>query len=314
MIDVRPWIRPSSLPGDEICPGRPTMQARAVQICPDIAYITHHQAEQGTLGHAVVAQTLSLMYHGPDGSMDQATALGKMRFALDGLEEWTADATRRCVAYAVALVDREVSAGYRVQINVEMHLAGKGIDIARGGTADVLIVSCDNNGVIRRVVIQDHKLGWLDQGHASEHLQLAAYAVMAFDKYLPSDDIEIHLAQGRRRDFTAATFDHQAIEATRQRVKNVVAAASNNDSVIVPSIESCRYCKALCLCRAAREHIMQASEEMALFGVGPEDRVKLSEAASMARRFAEEAGLLAKEWVRGVHADQACKRFEEEGK
>jgi hypothetical protein len=64
MIDRRNFVRPSSLPALEICPGRALMEARAVDACPTIANIKHPQAEQGTIGHAIVAQTLSLIYHG----------------------------------------------------------------------------------------------------------------------------------------------------------------------------------------------------------------------------------------------------------
>jgi hypothetical protein len=298
-------IRPSALPSLELCPGAALMQARALALIPALGRIVHAAAEQGTLGHAVVAQTLALIYHGPDGWSDPVSVLTKAERMMAGLSDWTRDAVRRCVSYAVALIDGEHKrTGIRPTVEVEMHLSGKCIDIARGGTADLVILGSG------RVIVADWKLGFLDQGEAADHLQLAAYAVMAWEKYISpryrqfllEPFVEVHLAQGRRREFSAATFDKNAIDAVRERIRSVVAGAMAEKPPLRPSIDACRYCKALTHCRAARERIMNANDEIALFGDAVADRIKLAEDAAIAKRFAEEVKALQNQWVSEAQA------------
>ncbi len=282
------FIRPSSLAAIELCPGRPVMEARALAAVPAIGRLERAVARQGTLGHEAIAQTLALIYHGP-ARKAPGLALAQMAEAMAGLQEWTRDGVRRCVAYVVALMDDLERDGRAPVLHVELKLSGKGINVPRGGTADVVIVAGD------LVIVEDHKLGFLDQGDAADHLQLGAYAVMAWDRFRPRE-VQVHLAQGRIRAFTAATFDAAAIEATRRRCALAVAGAEQAAPLLRPSIDACRYCKAITNCRALRERIMIATDELALLGAEPEDRLRLAEDAALARRFAEEARELAKTW------------------
>jgi hypothetical protein len=291
----------------ELCPGRPMMEARALALVPALARITHAIAEQGIMAHGVQAQTLDLIYHGPAGRMDAGAALAKMAGALATLEPWAADACRRCVSYVVALVDQMEAEGYRVQVEIEMHLGGKLVGISRGGTADVVLL-CFKDDELRRVVAEDTKTGFLDQGEAADHLQLSTYAVMAWDKYRPIEPIDIHLAQGRRREFSAARFAHADIEGVRARVMRAVAGAFYPAPELRPSIKACMYCKAITHCRAVREQIMHAAEELALFGDAVSDRVRLMEDAAIARRFTEEVKAIQKEWTAENQSNQARER------
>lgn len=307
MIDLASFVRPSSMDAIERCPGRPTMEARALAQVPALARITHAIAEQGTKAHAVKAQILSLIYHTPGVQSDPYEAMTKMAGALAQLEPWASDACRRCVTYVVALVGQLVSEGYRVQVEVEMHLPGTGVGIKRGGTADTVLL-CWKNDQLRRVVVEDTKTGFLDQGEAADHLQLSTYAVMAWDKYLPAEPVDIHLAQGRRREFSAARFDAPTIVGVRGRIRQAVAGAFAREPELRPSIDACRYCKALTHCRAAREYIMHAAEELSLFGDSVEDRVRFIDAAAIAKRFAEEVRNLQKEWTKENQQAQSLER------
>jgi hypothetical protein len=271
------------------------MEARVARAVPAIMRMERKAAEQGTKGHAVAAATLGLIYYARPWQ-EPAAALAKMQAGLAELEPWAADATRRCISYVVALVDREVAAGYRVGVLVEMHLSGKGVDIPRGGTADVVIVCRGADGCVVRVIVVDHKLGWLDQGHAADHPQLGTYAVMAWDRWSTTAEVEVHLAQGRRMDFTSALYRDEEIEFMRSRARAIVAGALDDSAELTPAIDACRYCKSITHCRALRERIMNARDELALFGDAATDRVKLAEDAALARRFAEEARELAKVW------------------
>ncbi len=282
------FIRPSSLAAIELCAGRPLMEARALSAVPANGRLVRAAAQQGTLGHEVIAQTLALIYHGPARTAP-GDALARMASGMEQLQPWARDGVRRCVAYVVALMDAEERAGRRPVLHVELKMSGKGIGVPRGGTADVVIQSGD------LVIVEDHKLGFLDQGDAADHLQLGAYACMAWDRFRPAE-VHVHLAQGRLRDFSAARFTRDHIDATRARVFAAVARAEQADPPLSPTIDACRYCKAITHCRALRERIMLATAELALMGAEPEDRLRLAEDAALARRFAEEAKALAKQW------------------
>lgn len=292
-MSYRTYIRPSSLGPIEICPARPRMEARALALVPALAKIEHAAATQGTLGHEAVAHALTLIYHTPGGERSPEAAESVLPAFLHGLEPWTKDGARRCLAYAVSLVERERAMGQTVTVYIEYKLSGAGIEIDRGGTADLIIVSVGRHG--RRVIVADWKLGFLDQGEAADHMQLGGYAVMAWDKFSP-DVVEIHLAQGRLRDFSSALYRRQSIESTRIRVINIVRTAHDEAAPIITGIDACRYCKAITHCRPLRERIMDAKSEMALFGADYANRVRMAEDAALAKRFAAEVGELQKVW------------------
>ena len=288
-MNIHEFIRPSTLAGIEACNVRPTMEAHATDILPALATWSSPIAEQGTKAHDIAAQTLALIYHGPV-QQDPAAALAKMAGGLATLEPWAADAARRCVAYVVALVDQMKAEGLRVKVEVEMHLSGQGFNVRRGGTADVVLLGFDGDRLVK-VVVEDHKTGFLDQGHAADHLQLHTYAGMAWDRYAKAGPVrmEVHLAQGRRREFSAASFKPEDIDRIRARVMAVVAAALKPSPEARPGIDQCRYCRALTLCRAARSAVDDAIEEWAYFGTKPE-------ALALVRRFADAAQETAALW------------------
>jgi hypothetical protein len=281
MIDCRPFIRPSSLPALALCPGRALMEARACAQAPWLEAMQSDAAREGTLAHEAIAQVLLCCWQ---EKMPADLALDRCGALLARLSPWAKQAARTCVAYALALRERlERESGGPVTSQVERHLGGDGIGIRRGGTADLVLIGGN------RVVVVDWKCGFLDQGNATTHRQLHAYAVMAWDRYrqpLGIRSVDIHLAQGRLRAFSAARFTEAWIEAARADCQRVVAAASADAPPLAPSIGACRYCKALPWCRAARESIMDAIAEHALFGEAPDDVARQDEAAALARRFA----------------------------
>jgi hypothetical protein len=295
---VEQYIRPSSLGALHLCPGRAIMEARAVEREPLLARLESPQAKEGILGHMWVAQTLTMLLDASDGWTDAAEAFDRLAPGYRHLSEWTRAGARRCVSYAVALHKREMSVGWqKVETFIEQKLSGKHCGIPRGGTADLILVC--HGRTMRKVVIQDHKLGFLDQGDAATSAQLAAYAVMAWDRWEPKT-VEIHMAQGRIRAFTAATYDAEVIDAVRVSISYLATIARGQAHgeipELIPSIGACRYCKALALCAAARRRIMHALQESALFGVEIADRLELDEDATLARRFAEDVRALQKKW------------------
>ena len=287
MYHLRQFIRPSSMSAIELCPGRPRLEAQICNLIHGWYDRSSPVAIQGTKAHDVQAHTLALIYHRPDGFHPASEALDDMRNHLAALEPWAADAARRCVAYCVALVDSLLAQGLRVRVEVEMHLPGGSTGIQRGGTADVLIFGYDANGVLRKLIVEDTKTGFLDQGEASDHLQLHGYAAMAWEKYLP-ESLEVHLAQGRIREYSAASFTTSDIENIGRRCRKIVDIATSDRPSFFPCINACRYCKGLPLCAAARGKIMSDAKRLEMFGVDYSDRIKMDDDAKLARRFVEE--------------------------
>jgi hypothetical protein len=302
--DIEEFLRPSSMEAIEACPGRPTMEARAVRLVPFLRDLCSEPARQGTKGHDVLFGVTVDAFAG-DWSRAQAVIAG-IEGRMAGLAGWTKDGVRACMAYVCALVASATRRFARVDVLAEEHLDGAGIDIPRGGTADLVLLCYDAAGVLVLVIIEDHKLGFVSQGDAADHLQLGGYAAMAADRWRPRDGVEVHLAAGRRHEFTSAHYHAATIAGVRARLKAAGAAARVAAPELRPCLKACRFCRALVLCRPAREFIMDARDQLALFGFDPAARLDLQDAASLAKRFAQDADAILKA-AREAEADRASR-------
>ena len=309
--DIEEFIRPSSAEAIEACPGRPTMEARAVRLVPFLRDMCSEPARQGSKGHDVLFGVTVDAFAG-DWSNAQAVIAG-IESRMAGLAGWTKDGVRACMAYVCALVASATRRFARVDVLGEEHLDGAGIDIPRGGTADLVLLCYDAAGVLALVIIEDHKLGFVSQGEAADHLQLGAYAVMAWDRWHPRQGVEVHLAAGRRHEFTSAHYDAPTVAGVRARLKAAGAAARVAAPELRPCRKACVYCRALLFCRPARELIMDARDDLALFGFDPADRLALQDAAALAKRFAQDADAVLKQ-ARAVEADRASRAGGSNGK
>lgn len=304
MFDIEEFIRPSSMEAVEACPGRPMMEARAVRLVPFLRDICSEPARQGTLGHEVLAGVGRDAFAGDWSRAQQIVAGIEGRMA--HLAGWTKDGVRACLAYLCALVATNVRRFARVDVLEEEHLDGAGIDIPRGGTADVVLLCYDADGALALVIVCDYKCGFVSQGEAADHLQLGGYAVMAWDRWHPRAGVEVHLAAGRRHEFTSAHYDAPTIAAVRARLRQAGAAARAVAPELRPSRTACRYCRAFTLCRAYREHFMDAREQAALFGFDAVDRLALQEAVDLAKAFAKAGDAVLKQ-ARAIEDDRTSR-------
>jgi hypothetical protein len=304
MTDLLEFLRPSSMGAIEHCPGRPAMEARACDLVPFLRDMESIPARQGKLGHEVLAGILGSAFTGDWSRAGEviATIEGRM----SGLEAWTKDAVRQCAAYACALIASLSRRFYRLEILVEEWLDGDGIGVPRGGTADLIVLCFSDQTTLSLVVVDDHKCGFVSQGDAADHLQLGGYGVMSWDRWHPRGGVEVHLAAGRRHEFTSAHYDAPTIAAVRARLRRAAAAARVAAPELRPCRKACVYCRALLFCRPAREMIMDARDDLALFGFDPADRLALQDAAALAKRFAQDADAVLKQ-ARAVEADRASR-------
>jgi hypothetical protein len=288
------FVRPSSFEAIELCPGRPSMEARAVALIPALRDMCSEPARQGTLGHEVIAGMINDAFAG-DWSQAAAIIAG-MEGRMAGLAYWCKDAVRHCIAYAFDLIRRHVPRYCRIEVLTERKLAGRGIKVPRGGSADLVLLCYDDAGVLDLVVVVDWKCGFTYQGEAADHLQLGCYAVMCADAFGPRHGVDVHLAMGRRHEFSSAHYDGATIEGVRLRITAAGARARTADPELRACLKACRYCRALTTCGAAREFMMTTINEVQHFGADPADRVQLAEVAALAKRFAADADALAKHW------------------
>lgn len=308
--EIEEFIRPSSLAAIEECPGRPAMEARAVRLVPILRDLCSEPARQGTLGHEVLAGVGRDAFAG-DWSRAQAIVAG-IEGRMAHLAGWTKDGVRACLAYLCTLVATAVRRFARVEVLEEVHLDGLGIDIPRGGTADLVLLCYDAAGVLLLVVVADYKLGFVSQGEAADHLQLGGYSVMAWDRWHPRLGVEVHLAAGRRHEFSSAHYDAATCAGVRDRIRRGVAAARVEVPELRPSRKACNYCKAILFCRAFREHLMDAMDQLALFGFDPAGRLELADAIALAKRFAQDGDAVLKQ-ARAQEADRISRQTDSQG-
>lgn len=299
------FLRPSSMAAAEWCPGRPTMEARAVDMLPWLSDLCSEPARLGTIAHAVIARILS---HCFTGDWSQAPAiLANQRAHLVGHPRWIVSAVENCTAYAVQVVGMYAAKYHRIEILTEEHLNGLGIGLANGGTADFILLCFDAAGNLLQVIVVDWKTGFVYQGDAADHLQLACYAIMARDRWSPRDGVIVHLALGRRQEFTSAMYDETSIHGARHRMLSIGAAAKTKAPKLHPCLKACRYCKALCFCRPCKEHLMiaveklktlkqDAAETLALFSADDQSRLAMVETAKLAECYAKDVKALAAIW------------------
>jgi len=292
--DILEMIRPSSMEPIEICSMRPRCEAAAVKLVPALRDMTTEAAHQGTLGHEVLADIARDAFAG-DWSRAEEVIKG-MHVRMNGLLPWCKDAVRTCTVYLCDLVRRYVPRYPLMQILAEIHLPGEGLLIPRGGTADLVLLCMNEHGELELVIVVDWKTGFVYQGEAADHLQLGCYAVMASDQYRPKNGVIVHLAMGRRHEFSSALYEQEAITGVRNRIRAGVTNALSIHAVHRPCLKACRFCKAMCFCIPLRNHLMSAIDELAMFGADPADRVAIAEMARLAKRFVAEADALAKHW------------------
>jgi hypothetical protein len=280
------------------------MEARACDLVPFLRDMESVPARQGKLGHEVLAGVLGSAFAGDWSRAGEviATIEGRM----SGLEAWTKDAVRQCAAYACALIASLSRRFYRLEILVEEWLDGDGIGVPRGGTADLIVLCFSDQTTLSLVVVDDHKCGFVSQGEAADHLQLGGYGVMSWDRWRPRDGVEVHLAAGRRHEFSSAFYGAQAMDAVRNRLRRAAAAARAEAPELRPCRTGCRYCRAFILCSAYREHFMDAHDQAALFGFDALDRLALAEAVDLAKAFAK-AGEAALKQARAIEDDRTSR-------
>lgn len=294
-LTYRKYIRPSFLPVLAACPAAAQLTFYVVERFGEPP--TEEAADLGSDIHAAVMLILLPLAKvlPADGS---ACAIGFDDHALaerfPGLSGWDRACVRRCVEFAVALVNktRNDYPGEPVEVMLEQHLDGSVLGIERGGTADLIIVV-----PFRIVRVVDWKAGFLDQGEAADHDSLAAYGVMAAATF-KTQRIDVFLFQPRAEMASRASgarFAASELKASEVWTRDVVAAATEDNPEAIAGLH-CTKCRALHRCPAAREYLMRAIDAFSLIADPKDPRAwgDIIAAAKVATKFGKDVQDLAK--------------------
>lgn len=281
------FIRPSSLYAIADCPGRPRMECAVVN-----AYGEPESAEAanvGTRGHLAVADAIEhwrlCQDTGEHGaSWGDTIALARNEAAAAGVDGWTVLCIQRCLEFARDLIVQHDIHPDNVLVEQPLHMEEIGM---KGGTADLILVV-----PFQKVIVVDWKFAFVDQGDASDHDQLQAYATASSTAFRTREVI-VYLYQARAPKpirASAARFDAAALASNAAWTRAVVARALSPDPELAPSYAACVYCRALPHCKAAKEYVMNASEALAALGcpIDPDGYGELADAAKLAAKFGED--------------------------
>ena len=290
--------RPSSLAADALCPARPRMQSAVLA-----AFGEGEDAAVATLGSRCDAVTCAAVVLASVGNLTGAVETIEAAQDLSSFDRWLCrmamDETLRLINQHGITPDNVLPQHY---------LDMTDLDMPNGGTADMILVDPG-----RLVIVIDYKAGWLDQGTAETHAQLAAYGYAAHQTFR-TQEVQVYLCQPRQdrdRRMTGARFRRDAVENVAAWTKAVVRRTRVENPEVVPGYNQCLRCKALTRCKAARTWFMNLKE--CLDAVGSPDDIdgwdNLMDAAKIATEFGDrgkeegrahlQAGGIMKRWKLG---------------
>jgi hypothetical protein len=175
----------------------------------------------------------------------------------------------------------------RDNILVECPLDMVTCGMTRNGTSDLVLIVTG-----KLVVICDLKAGFLDQGDADDHDQMASYAVAAAMDF-QCEEVHVYLFQPRAEKehrSSAARYDAKQLRDAAAWSHSVCALARNPNPPLTAGFLQCNTCPAMRRCEAAKEYIMQAQEAIEIMGepLTPDTWGETIGAAKLAEKWADE--------------------------
>ena len=242
-------VRPSKLKQASLCPGSLQFES-LLEENGNIIIEDEEIAAKGTLMH----QCIAAMIHGyvvDDGkvnwSFEQLSHMWQTENQeLNGYDCWCIFSSYLWLMDVIKEYDIEP-----VNILIEQHMDGADLGMARGGTADVILVI-----PFKQLIIIDWKFGYLQQDEADISDQLAGYAVMG-GRTFKTDDVVVMIYQARMEEpLSSAWYDADLLKQSEQWVRETCAAAQAEDAELHYNYKACYYCDALGRCPEARTTIM----------------------------------------------------------
>lgn len=274
--------RPSNIARLAACPAAAIVSALVLEL--DGEAPAAPEANLGNEVHAGVQEGVGYALTVTGGDWTAAANMACDKAAARGMDGWSVSCIRMTLDFYHQLI-------VKYQIEPENILAEHALDMAatgfrRKGTSDLVLVV-----PFKLVVIVDLKAGFVDQGDAEDHDQMATYSAAAAETFKVKK-VVTYLWQPRaerERRATCATFDAAALHDTTTWALAVLWRSRRPDAQLCPGFSQCSTCPALRRCPAAKDFIVNAQEAIALIGA-PTTAESWGEAlgaAKLAEKWAE---------------------------
>lgn len=274
--------RPSNIGRIAACNGQPFMAAAC--IAEDGQPKSAPEADLGNEVHQAVCDGVGYAHAFTDGDWTAAANIACDKAAARGMDSWSVYCIRTTLEFYASLVKK-------YEIEPENILAEHPLDMAstgfnRKGTSDLVLVI-----PFELVVIVDLKAGFVDQGEAEDHDQMAVYAASAAETF-KAKKVIVWLWQPREKPAnraSAAEFDADTLRATTAWSRDVLARSRNPKASLCAGFTQCATCPAMRRCPVARKFLMDVQEALAVLGTPttPEAWGEAIGAAKLAEKWGE---------------------------
>ncbi len=272
--------RPSNIGRLAACPGQAIMAAAIT--AEDGEAPAAPVADLGNQGHHWVHQGTERFIAGAEWGDAIAWACGEAAAA--GMDSWSV----HCIQTTLEFY-RDIIAKYEIErenVLVEHALDMASAGFQRKGTSDLVLVI-----PFKLIVIVDLKFGFVDQGDAEDHDQMATYAAAAAVTF-KAPKVITYLWQPRAerdRRATAAEFDASALRATADWSRATLEASRSPTAELRADFPQCSTCPALRRCAEAKRFIVNVTECLEVCGppTSPEDWGQAISAAKLAEKWAD---------------------------
>lgn len=270
--------RPSNIGRIAACNGQPLMAAAC--ILRDGAPKPAPEANLGSAVHALVEAGAREAVDSWAASTERVCQQARV----DGLDSWSIYCIRLTLEFYASLVGKYHIHPDNILVEHRLDMASTGFN--RKGTADLVLVV-----PFELVVIVDLKAGFVDQGDAEDHDQMAVYAAAAAETF-KAKKVIVWLWQPREKPAnraSAAEFDASTLRATTAWSRDVLERSRQPTAELCAGFTQCATCPALRRCPAAKEYIVNAQETLAVLGdpTTPEAWGEAIGAAKLAEKWAE---------------------------
>jgi hypothetical protein len=250
--------RPSNIGRIAACNGQPIMAAAV--IAEDGQPKSAPEADLGNDVHDSVHQGVRMFL---DITHDWTAAANMVcdKATARGMDSWSVYCIRSTLEFYESLVRK-----YQIDpenILVEHALDMQSTGFRRKGTTDLALVI-----PFELVVIVDLKAGFVDQGEAEDHDQMACYSAAAAETF-KAKKVIVWLWQPREKPAnraSAAEFNADTLRATTAWSRDVLERSRNPKASLTAGFTQCATCAALRRCPVARKMIMDAQEALAVLG------------------------------------------------
>jgi hypothetical protein len=274
--------RPSNISRISECNGQPFMAA-AVTL-DDGEQKSAPEADLGNAVHAAVQEGANYALTVTEGNWTAAANMACDKATAQGMDSWSVHCIRTTLEFYSGLIAKYGIDQDNILVEHQMDMASAGFK--RNGTSDLVLVI-----PFKLVVIVDLKAGFVDQGDAEDHDQMATYAAAAASTF-KAKKVVVYLWQPRAerdRRITAAEFDADNLRATLAWSSSVLDRSRQTNAELKAGFNQCSTCPALRRCPVARKLIMDTQEALAVLGTptDPESWGDAIGSAKLAEKWAE---------------------------